>query len=362
MHQGAAIIDTQHEDHIHDCQWDYYARRLATASSDRTVKVWNVEPDDTHALSATLTGHDGPVWEVAWAHPQFGTLIASCGYDGAVLVFKEEGPGRWAIVHKWSPAPGAEVSVNSIEFAPSGFGQLVLACASSDGHVSVLRHDAASSEWRSERFLASPLGCNAVSWAPLGVNGSAFEDGSPRMRLATGSCDCLVKVWMASPPDDVTQVVSWEEEPMANGGKLHGAWVRDVAFCPYYGVPQPGLALVHLCAKPASPPATVTRVRLHIPPRAAANSTQSLLLQWDANDDETHRCLASYAVYCGDQLISGARGTLFTAFAHTQNYSHHGDSGRSGNSTPCCYSVTARDFWGRASIPSKPVCPTSIGG
>ena len=242
MHQGAAIIDTQHEDHIHDCQWDYYARRLATASSDRTVKVWNVEPDDTHALSATLTGHDGPVWEVAWAHPQFGTLIASCGYDGAVLVFKEEGPGRWAIVHKWSPAPGAEVSVNSIEFAPSGFEQLVLACASSDGHVSVLRHDAASSEWRSERFLASPLGCNAVSWAPLGVNGSAFEDGSPRMRLATGSCDCLVKVWMASPPDDVTGVVSWEEEPMANGGKLHGAWVRDVAFCPYYGVPQPGLA------------------------------------------------------------------------------------------------------------------------
>ena len=33
------LLDTQHEDHIHDCQWDYYARRLATASSDRTVKV-----------------------------------------------------------------------------------------------------------------------------------------------------------------------------------------------------------------------------------------------------------------------------------------------------------------------------------
>ena len=41
---------------------------------------------DQHALQATLTGHDGPVWEVAWGHPQWGSTLASCGYDGQVIV------------------------------------------------------------------------------------------------------------------------------------------------------------------------------------------------------------------------------------------------------------------------------------
>lgn len=51
-------IDTQHEDMIHDAQIDYYSRKLATASSDRTVRVWAVE-GDKHTYVATLTGHDG---------------------------------------------------------------------------------------------------------------------------------------------------------------------------------------------------------------------------------------------------------------------------------------------------------------
>ena len=52
----SAHIDTQHEDHIHDCQWDYYARRLATASSDRTVKVWNVEAEIFQTIGVSHGG------------------------------------------------------------------------------------------------------------------------------------------------------------------------------------------------------------------------------------------------------------------------------------------------------------------
>jgi protein transport protein SEC13 len=35
-------------------------------------------------LSATIGGHEGPVWEVAWAHPKFGVVLASCSYDRKV--------------------------------------------------------------------------------------------------------------------------------------------------------------------------------------------------------------------------------------------------------------------------------------
>ena len=28
--------------------------------------------------------HDGAVWQVAWAHPKFGNILASCSYDRKV--------------------------------------------------------------------------------------------------------------------------------------------------------------------------------------------------------------------------------------------------------------------------------------
>lgn len=40
-----------------------------------------------------------PVWQVAWAHPKFGTILASCAYDGRVLIFKEQN-GTWTKIHE----------------------------------------------------------------------------------------------------------------------------------------------------------------------------------------------------------------------------------------------------------------------
>lgn len=128
-----ATIDSQHEDMIHDCQFDYYSKKLASCSSDRTIKIFDVSGDIYHN-SATLTGFEGPIWQVAWAHPKFGTLLAACSYDGTVLIFREASPNNWAKAysHKFH-----ESSVNSIQWTSHEFG-LVLACASSDGRVSVL--------------------------------------------------------------------------------------------------------------------------------------------------------------------------------------------------------------------------------
>jgi len=54
-------------------QLDYYGKRLATCSSDRIIKIFDVTPDQTqHQLSAHFQAHEGPVWQVAWAHPKFG--------------------------------------------------------------------------------------------------------------------------------------------------------------------------------------------------------------------------------------------------------------------------------------------------
>lgn len=65
---------------------DYYGKRLATASSDRTVRVFDVAGQQQQ-LIAELKGHEGPVWQVAWGHPKFGSLLATCSYDRKVIIW-----------------------------------------------------------------------------------------------------------------------------------------------------------------------------------------------------------------------------------------------------------------------------------
>ena len=72
-----STVDTGHEDMIHDAQMDFYGTRLATCSSDRSVRIFDVK-DGTQSLAASLVGHEGPVWQVAWAHPRSVLLPKLC--------------------------------------------------------------------------------------------------------------------------------------------------------------------------------------------------------------------------------------------------------------------------------------------
>lgn len=131
----------------HDAQLDFYGSKLATCSSDRTIKVFDVQNGTAVSAGETLVGHEGPVWQVAWAHPSFGTILASASYDGKVFIWKNEGAGAQAYGSSWTrikdhalhTASGTSSAdpVNSIAWSPHELGA-TLACASSDGKVSVL--------------------------------------------------------------------------------------------------------------------------------------------------------------------------------------------------------------------------------
>jgi len=226
---------------------DYYSKRIATCSSDRTVKIFSV--DDPRQAIATLTGtffifrfffsldeentqhvhtgHTGPVWQVSWSHPKFGVLLASCSYDKKVIIYKEDAStGQWGKIHE---ATHHTSSVNSVCWAPHQYG-LCLACASSDGTVSVLTYLQAENRWAVSSIGVGSMSCNSVSWAPYGHMGSK---GSAR--LVTGACDNLVKVWRL----DVNERGEWAEKwVLDNDGTINGHddWVRDVAWAPNSGM------------------------------------------------------------------------------------------------------------------------------
>lgn len=226
-------VDTAHEDMIHDAEMDYYGTRVATCSSDRSVKIFDVR-NGTQKLIADLREHEGPVWQVAWAHPMFGNILASCSYDKKVILWKET-DGIWKKIYEYG---NHDSSVNSICWAPHEFG-LMLTCGSSDGAVSVIS-SSGDGNWETKKISnAHTIGCNAVSWAPAVPPGSALEQSStPRpalvKRFVTGGCDNLVKIWKYVDDDD-----KWIEEQKL---EAHSDWVRNVAWAPSIGLQKSTIA------------------------------------------------------------------------------------------------------------------------
>ncbi|KAL8961483.1 MAG: hypothetical protein Q9193_001964 [Seirophora villosa] len=213
------INNSGHDDMIHDAVLDYYGRRLATCSSDKTIKIFEIEGEN-HKLIETLRGHEGAVWCVSWAHPKYGNILASSSYDGKVFIWREQN-AQWAKVADFNLH---QASVNIVSWSPHESGCL-LACASSDGQVSVLEFT--EGNWMHMLFPAHGQGVNAVSWAPAMVPGSLVSSKpelAAQRRFATGGSDCLVKVWDWNREDNTyTSSTSLEG---------HTDWVRDVAWAP----------------------------------------------------------------------------------------------------------------------------------
>lgn len=230
---SVASFESGHADMVHDAEFDYYGKRLATCSSDRCIKVFEVSGEQV-SHTADLHGHEGPVWQVGWAHPKYGSLLASCGFDQRVIVWKEVADNVWQQVHQ-SAAHAA--SVNSLAWAPHELG-LMLATASSDGSVAVLSYQP-DGTWHTDKIEgAHPVGCTTVSWCPAAPKGSLVSSkapGMPAKRLATGGCDNCVKVWAYG---DATR--AWAQDGATLAG--HSDWVRDVAWAPSFGLPVSTIA------------------------------------------------------------------------------------------------------------------------
>ncbi|GMH72434.1 hypothetical protein TrLO_g15557 [Triparma laevis f. longispina] len=213
--QTSVQIDTQHDDLVHDTALNYYGTTLATASSDRTVRIYEVGA--TYVHTGSITCHTGPVWEVSWSHPKYGTLLASCSFDGLACIHRESPSRTWNTIHSHCMKEEERSSINSVQWAPHEFG-LHLAAGSANGTVSILTH-LSDDSWEAASFLDSPLGTNAVRWAPY--------KGVSIMELVTGGCDNKVRVWMNGDGN-----WSCNQNILNPNGPTHTDWVRDVAWRP----------------------------------------------------------------------------------------------------------------------------------
>ncbi|KAH8583400.1 uncharacterized protein ELE39_000168 [Cryptosporidium sp. chipmunk genotype I] len=223
MAEVIGTFDTGHTGPVHDTQLDYYGRRLATASSDHTIRIFDVSTDQPTFL-AELRGHEGPVWQVCWAHPTFGSVLASCSYDKKVLVWKETQRSRWEIVYSCDDFSS---SINGVCWCPWDFG-LQFACAISDGSIAVCSYSPETRSWTKKQVFGHPNGANSVSWAPAtnSVGSSSVNSSSQPIRLVSGGCDNQIRIWKQDPQ---TKELSEMNQTL---DVAHSEWVRDVAWRP----------------------------------------------------------------------------------------------------------------------------------
>jgi WD40 repeat protein len=105
---------TGHQDAVTRLAWSPDGSRLASASADRTVRVWPVDRDGSpgHEPPLMLTGHAGTVAGLAFAPD--GARLASASRDGTV--------------HVWDATTGAEIhrlighakTVTALAYGPDG--------------------------------------------------------------------------------------------------------------------------------------------------------------------------------------------------------------------------------------------------
>ena len=86
-----------HLSHVLSISFDHYGRRFATASNDRTVRVWDLNAEGVwmgSSLDNSSGGtnnewqaHKGAVWDVCWGHPEFGQVLATAGAGESCCYF-----------------------------------------------------------------------------------------------------------------------------------------------------------------------------------------------------------------------------------------------------------------------------------
>ena len=160
-----------HLDYVHKVAFDTYGRRIATCSGDRVVRVWDLTDTGSWTLAAHWQAHRGSVTSLGWAHPEFGSLLATCGSDHDAKIWEERSnsqstASRWTVKASLTEARRA---VTCLEFAPRHWG-LKLAVGSADGCVRI--YEAVDimnlAQWplaaTLQSFEENKLGCSSLSW------------------------------------------------------------------------------------------------------------------------------------------------------------------------------------------------------
>lgn len=165
-------IHTDHKDLIQDIAFDFYGKRVATASLDQSVKIWNINENGDWDFKEELKINPG-LYKVAWAHPEFGSFLAvAC--DRYVWIYEEAcyGSGKntqsgW--IKRMPPLSDARSPIIDLKFAPKQIGQMQLVLCAQNGEVRIYQCPdiLSANSWTlvQPELKTNMSSCSSCSWS-----------------------------------------------------------------------------------------------------------------------------------------------------------------------------------------------------
>lgn len=179
-----------HKEEVTDISFSPNSKIIATASKDKTVKLWGLDGKEI----TTLQGHQDLVSSVKFSPT--GQIIATASWDGNVKLWTWEGQLIITLT-------GNKTKVNSVIFSPNG---KIIATADANGYIKL---------WTQKGQLIRTF--KGHDKPVLNINFSPNSD-----TIATASQDGTAKIW--SLDGKLLQIL--------NGKNGHKDWVWSVNFSP----------------------------------------------------------------------------------------------------------------------------------
>nr|CAD7428813.1 unnamed protein product [Timema monikensis] len=183
-------------------------------------KVWDIDEKEKWHVTANWQAHSSSVYRIAWAHPEFGQILATCSLDHTAIIWKEtvkdNGSLQWA-AHL--TLKDSRTAVTSVQFAPHWMG-LMLATCSVDGGVRVYQ----ATNWlfpeqiEQTHMVICDLPLSCLSWNPaclMLAAASGDTNSSLQGKVFILEYERETRHWSK------TETVDMLNEP-----------VHDIAFCP----------------------------------------------------------------------------------------------------------------------------------
>ena len=287
------LTDPSQMDYVHHIAFDVYGRRVATSAGDRYVRVWDLAADGTWFLSSKWQAHQqGAVGQLAWSHPEFGTLLATCA-GPEVRIWEEKKTrhpqqSQQAVVwiSKTQQLNDARKAVTCLGFAPRHLG-LQLAAGSADGVCRV--YEAVDlmnvSQWPLQgAFGGGGEGVTCLSWCT-----GRFEPAT----IVLGGHGFL-SVWRYSSHQKAWQAYLQLDSAGQGGPPPH---MLDVAWAPNVG------RRFHLVAAAQSGgPLKVYRLSRHLPGSPGAEEKDG---EWPDVDVKSYDLASSEQIWRCQWNVTG---------------------------------------------------------
>ena len=168
-------IATEIPEDICDIEIDFYGRNLAVGSS--TGKIYIFENlNGNYSKVSEISAHIGPIFKLSWSHPSFGPILASCGFDKKVNLYKIDPQYKLEKIYEHDKHNNC---ITALKFSPSS-NNLLLISGDLNGNIIACE------------YLDKDFGIKEIFGHDFGVNSIDFFDDKT---FVTCGNDNTVKIW-----------------------------------------------------------------------------------------------------------------------------------------------------------------------